>query len=640
MSYLSEYILSTRYLRNSETSFNDIADRVSEAIATNDSERKIFNDILKRKLFVPGGRTIACAGTDKALIPNCVVLPVNDSLDGIFDTLKRAAILQQSGSGLGFDFSDLRPAGYNCHRTGGGASGPISFLNLYAHAFKIVQQYNRSGANIALLSIDHPDVVSFIHMKDDLTKLTNFNISIMLTERFWNQLRDAPNTQWKCVNKWDTTTDTTEMNPRLISYDSDMVVTDVSELEITVKELFDEIVEAAWRTGEPGLLLTDNVNECNNLKNYLGPIHGVNPCGEITLYPNECCNLGSINLEEFVKCDVGDDVNDDPECPQSLEVVKEYIDDELLRYVTNCATVFMNNVIDKLAIPDIELKLFVLVLRRLGLGIMGLADMLIRLRIPYDSPLARDVTEYVLGIINEASHDTSQKLSVKYGSVADRLMEPSKWIHSSNAYELSLLHNISEMVINRSELVNDQTLTKFANCACTCIAPTGSTSMIHNVSSGIEPYFALAFKRSLKGQLQNEVVMNKHLEKYLRDHELYTSEVINEIIDNGISDIEAIPDHIKRVFVTAQQMSPTAHVHMQAAAQKFVDNSISKTCNFPSYATTTDVATIYSFANTLKCKGITVYRDGCRSGQVFVSSSKKPVKSLSVDSCIGGTCDL
>ena len=932
MAHLANYILETRYLRYEEKTFDDISKRVSNYIGNDDKEKELFTNIMVNKEFVPGGRTIACAGTDKKLIPNCVVLPVEDTLEGIFETLKRAAILQQSGCviagtkvltdkgnvniedhvgeilnvwngkkftpalfkvtghnqkvykvklndgrsltctrshkwvlrnkqrvetmelnkndevllslvhenltdnmfsslignniklndvayisgalfgenmstylnnqdtntiniydidintkkmikylkkhldyfvnpngeweftvddvisayqpklpydkicwlsgiidysgnctsdeiyidsndcykidtvkrlllefgvdayienkeswytivlnkyqrkwlftlglkpkiinrnehyvydsqypkiesieelpnvadtvycvttlddshmatfdgivtgncGLGFNFSNLRPAGLKCLRTGGAASGPISFMNLYSHAFKIVQQYNRSGANIGVLSINHPDIMAFIHMKDDLNVMNNFNISVLITKEFMDKLKNQPDELWMC--KWNNST----VKPRYITYDKDMLVQDISELDITVKEIWEEIVNSAWSTGEPGLLFEHNMNINNPLKSYFGNIDSVNPCGEVGLYPNECCNLGSINLEEF--CLVNPNFN------STFDELIKLIHTEKLINVTKIAVVFMNNVIDKLDIPDRELQLFVLILRRLGLGIMGLADMLIKLKVPYNSQIGRNITEYVLSIINTTAHEESEKLAEKYGSVSDRIIHPEKWINITDNDKL-ILNKLLKNITNKCLLQNDPYLSIHANCACTCIAPTGSTSMIHNVSSGIEPYFALAYKRSLKGQLQDEIVMNKHLEKYLLENDMYKDNIIDGIINIGIENVDDIPNEVKAIYTTAQKMEPEDHVLMQVSAQRHIDNSISKTCNFQHNASKDYVAKIFNEANKGKCKGITVYRDGCRDAQVFVST-EKPTKSLSSDSCSNGTCDL
>lgn len=869
MAYLTDYILSTRYLRFNEKSYDDICERVSKAIGTTEEERKQFLQFMQKKEFVPGGRTIACAGTDKRLIPNCVVLPVEDTLEGIFDTLKRAAILQQAGCGLGFNFSTLRPASFPCVRTGGAASGPISFMNLYSHAFKIVQQYNRSGANMGIISIDHPDVLAFIHMKDNLSVMNNFNISVMLTKEFMDKLRDSPDEMWFCTWKNE------KLKPRFITYDKDMLVQDISELDITVKELWLEIVTAAWNTGEPGVLFHHNTNATNSLKPYYGDIMAVNPCviagtklltdngpvdieehvgevlnvwngheftpalvkitghdetvfdieledgrsltctkdhkfiideygtraslelllkykrmviytnvwdegknekmnhevsegvseemsegvttstsdvtqsfapastsdvtqsfapastpistsnstptstpastspahvpthtstrtyaatqsfthinitqsklgliriksitenpikastvycvttlndshtatfneivtgncGEIGLYSNECCNLGSINLEEF--CSVNPIYN------SPFEEVIKFIHTVKLHECSKLAITFLNRVVDKLDIPDKDLRVFVLILRRLGLGIMGFADMLIKLKVPYNSDLGRKVMEYVLNIIKTASHERSKELVDDYGSVSERMQNPKRYISVQDEGDSHSIDKITKLLRTNKGLNEDHLLSTAANCACTCIAPTGSTSMIHNVSSGIEPYFALAFKRSLKGKLQDAVVMNKHLEAYLRENDLYNDDVINTIIEQGISAVEEIRPEVKSIYITAQKMKPEDHILMQVSAQKYIDNSISKTCNFPHNASIEYVSTIYEMANEGLCKGVTVYRDGCRDSQVFVSTEKKKgtegtnrsgwkdmKHSMSMDGCRSGSCDV
>lgn len=541
--------------------------------------------------------------------------------------------------GLGFNFSTLRPAGMQCKRTGGSASGPISFMNLYSHAFKIVQQYNRSGANIGILSIEHPDILAFITMKNDLSILNNFNISVLITQEFMDALNTDPDALWYCT--WNNE----KVKPRYISYDRDMLVQDISEADVTVKDIWNEIVHSAWSTGEPGLLFEEHMNTSNPLKSYFGKVNSVNPCGEISLYPNECCNLGSINLEEF--CDIN------PEYNASFDEVIKYINVNKLVAVTKTAIQFMNNVVDKLDIPDRELQLFVLILRRLGLGIMGLADMLIKLKIPYNSKIGRDVTSYVLKIINESAHSESKLLSHKYGSVADRIINPLYWLKQTNTItdetyntDKLIIDKLLKNITNSNKIAKDKYLAYHANCACTCIAPTGSTALIHNVSSGIEPYFALVFKRSLKGKLQDEIIINKHLEQYLKNKDLYRDDIIEDIINKGINKVEAIPKHVRDIFITAQMMEPEDHVLMQIAAQKYIDNSISKTCNFPHDASEEYVAKIYNMANLGKCKGITVYRDGCRSSQVLVtinnenSGEQLKTKSLISDACSSGTCDL
>lgn len=614
---MSQFILKTRYLYKDETTFDQVADRVAKYISDDSEQYNNFKSIMQSKKFVPGGRTLAYSGTDKLLMPNCVVLPVEDSLDSIFDTLKRAAILQQNGAGLGFDFSKLRPAGFECNRTGGKASGPISFMALYSHAFKIVQQYNRSGANIGILSIYHPDILSFVTMKNDITVMNNFNISVLMTKEFIDKVNNFPNEIYK--SKWDNK----EVLPRVITYDKDLLVTDIKEKELTYEQMFNIIVESAWKTGEPGMIFEDNVNESNPLCKYMGKIHACNPCGEIMLYDNECCNLGSINLEEFC------DENPEYSLTNSTESLMKFIHIDDLKKTTKIAVQFMNNVVDKLSIPDFALSEMVLMMRRLGLGIMGLADLFIKIKIPYNSIYARKVTENILGIIKEAAYSESSRLVSKYGSVASRLL-------ASN-YEIQ----------NKEELMKDSLLNSIANCALTCIAPTGSTSNIHQVSSGIEPFFAMAYRRTFGSILSKDIFINKHLEKYLKDNDFYTDEILNEIVTNGLKSIKCIPDYVKDIYITAQEMTPRQHILMQAAAQKYIDNSISKTCNFPKEASMNDIRIVFMSAFNMGCKGTTVYRDQCRVNQVFVSTNSINDSKTDdtdyykeINNCKNGTCDM
>lgn len=613
MSSLREYILTSRYLQSGESTFEDIAKRVSNALGTTENEKQAFYNAMVNKLFLPGGRTLACAGSKRVLIPNCVVLPVNDTLEDIFETQKRAALLQQAGCGLGFNFSNLRPAGYPCVRTGGKSSGPISYINHYSGAFQIVQQFNRSGANIGILSIEHPDILAFIHMKDDPNVLNNFNISVLITKRFMDQLKHNPNELWYCRFNGE------DVKPRAITYDGKYNVLDITSADITANELWDEIVHAAWSSGEPGLLFEDRMNENNLLLDVLGKMDGVNPCGELALYPNECCNLGSINLEEF--CDVNPNYGS-----TSLDELIPFVHFDKLHDTIALATIFLNRVIDNMEIPDAHLRKFVKVLRRIGLGFMGFADMLIKLKVAYGSPLSIQLMERIGKTFRETTQLVTRSLVSTYGSVAQRLKSA---ITTSHEY-FPLTTDVEKIMAIR----DDDELNRIANIACTCIPPTGSTSMIFEVSTGIEPYFSVAYRRYVKQAGINEIVLNKHLETYLRNEGLYTDGVLNDIVNNGLQNCECIPNHVKEVFSTAQDITPSAHILMQAAAQKYIDNSISKTCNFVNSASKDDVKRIYELAYELHCKGTTVYRDGSRSSQVLTDTSRSP----SVDSCSSGMC--
>lgn len=593
------YILETRYLAENEHSFEDIIARVSKHIANSSSDQSTFYNIMLSKKFIPAGRTLAYAGTNHKLNPNCVVLDIHDSMEGIYDTLKRATVLQKHGCGLGFNFSELRPAGYKCVSSGDIASGPLSYMSVYSHSFKIVQQHGRSGANIGILSIEHPDILGFIHMKDDLRKFTNFNISVLITPRFINQLKQNPSSKWLCSYK------NTLSKPRLIDYNDEFVYTDISEIDITVEELWQEIVHAAWSTGEPGLLFEDNINKQNPLKHIFGNIKSCNPCGEVVMYENECCNLGSINLEEFCE--------ENPNFNSTFDEIKHFIKITDLQQTTHTAIEFLNRVIDYLDIPDERLDKNVKLLRRIGLGIMGLADMLIKLKVSYDSSLGRTIAGYVLQTIYNSAEETSRKLISQYKSVYERLDE--------NGYDLTKI-----------TAVENNYLQTHANVGLLAIAPNGSTSLIFNVSSGIEPYFSLAYKRTLKGQLQPEIVMNKHLEKLLKSNNLYNESIINQIIsDNSLVNIKELDKNYVEIYKTAQTMSYEAHVLMQVEAQKYVDNSISKTCNLAQDTSEQVTSEILLKAYELGVKGITIYRDKSRESQVF---------QLVKDTCKDGKCDI
>lgn len=583
---LDEYILTTRYFTSGESTYAELVERVSRGISSTDEEYHSFLKMLNNKYFLPGGRTLSLAGTNGQLIPNCVVLPIEDSISKIFKTLKRSGILQQAGCGMGYSFSKLRPAGMDCSRTSSTASGPISFMNLFSDASRVIQQKGRSGANIGVLDISHPDIVSFIHAKSSLSVMNNFNISVLVSNEFMQRVVSNDKNNWICT--WNGT----ELNPRLVTYNENMILSDISPITITPAELFDEIIDQMWRTGEPGILFGDNINSENELAPYLGNIDATNPCGEICLYPNECCNLGSINLEEM--CDESPNWN-----PVSIDDVLSYIKIDCLYSTTKLAIDFLNNVIDKLNIPDKKLSENVLKLRRIGLGIMGLADMFIKLRIPYDTQLARDVCEYIMQLISQAAHEESELLVSKYKSVGERLNIP--------------------ILLNRS------------NCACTCIAPTGSTSMIYNVSSGIEPYYGLTVRRLIRSanefdKSKEMILINKHLEHIMKLNNIWSDENIDKLESEGIDSLN-LPNEVKQVFKTSLDIKPIDHVLMQASAQQFVDNSISKTINFRNNVTKSEIRDAVLCAWKHKCKGITAYRNGSRENQVF-------------SECKNGKCDL
>ena len=578
-------VISKRYLvrdedgniiESPEEMFRRVAKAIAEVENHYDKDSKFIKDleenfyqIMTNFEFSPGGRTLANAGGPTRLVSNCIVLHIEDDMGHIFDTLKDASLLQQAGSGLGFPIHFLRPAGTIAKRTRGVASGPISFLKVYNKAFGVIKQQGRHGANMAIMRVDHPDILEFIHCKEKEGELNNFNISVGLTNEFMEAVRANDSNPWMCRFAGK------ETKPRRIIRDSHDMVLEIREETITAKELFHEIVNAAWQNGEPGCVFSDRANETNPLPG-LGSIEACNPCGEQFLHDGDVCNLGSINLAQFVK--------------------NGEIDFDRLKHVTRLAVRFLDNVVDLTDFPVERVSRVFKSNRRVGLGIMGFGDMLYQLKLGYNTQEGRDVAEKVMSFINNTAHATSQEL----------------------AEEKGVFPNIEKSIYKDMGI-------KMRNAALTTIAPTGTTSMIFNCSSGVEPCFALAFHR--KGILGSRDMQlfytNRYLEEELKSRGLYINEILEKIEEFGsIQDIQEIPDEIKKVFVTSMDISAEDHIKMQSAFQKYVDNSISKTINFPNSATKEDVMSGYLLAWELGCKGCTVYRDGSREIQVLNLNKK------------------
>jgi len=532
-----------------------------------------FSDVMLNLEFLPAGRTLANAGASTRLVSNCIVLHMEDSMAGIFETLKNAAQLQQAGSGLGFPFHLLRPAGMPAVRSRGVASGPVSFLRVYDKAFGVIKQQGRHGANMAVMKVTHPDILEYVHCKAKEGEIKNFNISVAVTDEFMERVMNNDSTPWMC--EWRGS----EIKPRRIMRDMYDHVIDIKEETLTARELMEEIISAAWSNGEPGIIFIDSINKTNPVPG-LGPIEACNPCGEQYLHDGDVCNLGSINLDKFVK---------DGE-----------VDWQRLEYVTRTATRMLDNVIDITDFPVEKVNRVFRSNRRIGLGIMGFGDLLYRLKIPYNSPDGVKMGEKVMKFINDTAHKTSQELAEEKGEFPN--------------WKLSIFYPD----------------TKMRNAALTCIAPTGSISMICDVSSGVEPYFALVYVKSQVMGGQTLYYVNKHLEKELKDRGLYSDELMNKIAKTGsVQNIKEIPDDIKRVFVTALDILPEDHMRMQAAFQKHVDNSISKTCNFPYEATKEDVLRAYLSGWQLGCKSLTVYRSGSRQVEVLKLVEQEEEKEVS-----------
>lgn len=522
-----------------------------------------FREVMENFKFIPAGRTLANAGGKTRLVANCIVLHAKDSMDGIFSTLREAALLQQAGSGLGFPWHLLRPAGLRTKTTQGVASGPVSFLKAYNEAFGVIKQQGRHGANMGVMRVDHPDILEFIECKWEEGTIVNFNISVGLTDEFMKQVKEKSTQPWLC--EWNGK----KMKPRKVVRNDRGAFVEAFEENITASELMDKIINAAWRNGEPGVLFPDAANKTNPVP-ALGRLEATNPCGEQWLHDGDVCNLGSLNLAKFVK--------------------NGQIDEAGLIHATEIATRLLDNVIDLSDFPVEKVNSTFRNNRRLGLGIMGFADMLYQLRIPYNSQEGFVTAEKVMKIINDSAHNYSEKLAQEKGCFPN--------------WEISIFGPKDK---NRKQ----------RNAAKTTVAPTGSISMLFDCSSGVEPFFALAYYKEVMGG-QKLLYLNSFLEEELKKLNLYKDQIIKEIHKTGtIQHIKEIPQEVRRIFVTAMDISAQDHIRMQAAFQKHVDNSISKTVNFPHSATREDVKKGYLMAWESGLKGCTVYRDGSRQEQVL-----------------------
>ena len=530
-----------------------------------------FYQIMANLEFLPNSPTLMNAGTRLGQLSACFVLPVEDSIEGIFTTLKHMAIIHQSGGGTGFSFSKLRPAGDIVGSTKGIASGPVSFMTIYDAATNVIKQGGRRrGANMAILDVTHPDVLKFIEVKSREGALTNFNISVAVTDEFMEAVEKDG--EYSLIN------------PR-----SGKV-----EEKLRARHVFDLIVANAWRTGDPGFVFIDEINRHNPTPK-VGEIRSTNPCGEQPLLPYESCNLGSINLAEMVKD--GD------------------LDWEKLRGATRTAVHFLDNVIDVNKYPIPRIAKITKANRKIGLGVMGFADMLIQLGIPYDSEEALAAAENVMKFISEEATKKSVEIGEERGPFPN--FKGSLW-----------------------EKKGYKTL---RNSTVTTVAPTGTISIIAGCSSGIEPIFAMAFVRNvMEGTRLLEIQCT--FEKVAREKGFFSMDLMLKIAKTGsIQNLEEIPKEMRRVFVTALDIAPEWHVKMQAAFQKYVDNAVSKTVNLPPDATVEDVRKIYWLAYKLKCKGITIYRYGSKKEQVLyvgplLTKEMVTEKHVSADSEYSGGC--
>jgi ribonucleoside-diphosphate reductase alpha chain len=528
--------------------------RAVEAVA------EAFFDVMATRAWMPNSPTLMNAGRPLGQLSACFVLPVDDALSngqsGIYDTLRNMALVHQSGGGTGFSFSRLRPKNDVVRSTMGVASGPVSFMSLYDASTDVVKQGGtRRGANMGILRVDHPDVLDFVTCKDDITKITNFNISVGVTDRFMRAVEQG--------------TDYELLHPR----------TKQAVGRLDAREVFARIVHGAWKTGEPGVFFIDRANHYNPVP-HLGSYEATNPCGEQPLLPYDVCNLGSINVGLFVK--------------------GGRVDWDGLRKTVHLCTHFLDNVIDANKYPLPEITDLAQRIRRVGLGIMGWADMLVRLGIPYNSDEAVEFGRELMKFVDEEAKVESERLA------AGREVFP-EWERSIWGPDATCARDLQGRRI--------RPLRRLRNCNLTTVAPTGTISIISGCSSGIEPLFAIAFMRNQAGVLMPDV--NEDFVAIARAEGWYSEDLMTRIAGAGHLHFAEVPERWQRIFVTAHDVTPEWHIRMQAAFQEYTDSAISKTCNFPNAATEEDVRQIYELAYGLGCKGVTVYRDGSREQQVL-----------------------
>ena len=563
----AEVVLKTRYLLNNEIP-EDLFLRVARAIAEpenpstapgqgRDYWAQIFYDMIASCQFMPNSPTLFNAGTGQGTLSACFVIPIEDTMESIMKAATTSAMIQKFGGGIGYAFSKLRSRGSHISTTHGKACGAVAVLEmLSALSDMITQGGKRHGANMGILHVTHPEIMDFIHLKDTNEKAQNFNVSVAVTDDFMRAVdQDAP---WQLVDP-----QTKEVTNTL-----------------QARQIWKEIIDSAWKTGDPGLYFIDEANRYNPTP-HLGSLDSTNPCGEVPLLAHEACNLGSINLAKFV-----------------LPGKDRSMDYDGLAALTRKATRFLDNVVTVNSFPIQDVKDAVDATRKIGLGVMGWHDALVKLGIPYDSPPALELADEVMGLINRVSRETSEELARERGAYpACREEAPLR------------------------------------NATRTCIAPTGSISVIAGASSGIEPIFAVAFvKNVLDGKQLTEV--NSYFKEMAKERGFYSEELMEEVARTGsVQSVDTVPNDVKALFKTALEVDYQTHVNMQAVFQKHTDLAVSKTINMPSSATRQDIEEAYRMAFQSKCRGITIYRDRSKPTQVLEVPARRaaegePAKGL------------
>lgn len=576
LSLNSLKVLQKRYLKKNEAGEivetpQQMFKRVAKAIALGDKKfgnvkeaEKKFYEMLSKLDFLPNSPTLMNAGAEKQMLSACFVLPVEDSLESIFTTLKNTALIEQVGGGVGFSFTKLRPYGDIVGSTNGVSSGPVSFMKVFDATTEVIKQGSRRrGAMMGILNVDHPDILNFITSKTTEGALRNFNISVGVNEKFMDAAKK--NKEYSLINP---------RNKKAVKKQN-------------AKDVFDLITRMAWQTGDPGIVFLDEINKMQPTPK-LGKIESTNPCGEVDLLPYESCNLGSINLTKFFE--------------------EGQINWERLRETVHLAVHFLDNVIEVNDFPLKETEKITKGNRKIGLGVMGWADLLILLETPYDSEEALKLAEKLIKFIREEAEKASENLAKKRG----------------------VFPNFKKSKLKR----------KLRNATVLSIAPTGTISIIAGSSStGIEPLFAVAFVREV---MEGTKLLEVHplFEKIAKEKGFYSKELMDKIATKGsVQGIKEVPQDVQKLFVTALDIKPEWHLKMQAAFQKYVDNAVSKTVNTPTNSTIEDVKNIYLLAHKLKCKGVTIFRYGCKKEQVLYRvKDKLEAKAEYSGGCPTGEC--